>query len=99
MGKPYEAADLGKEDCTSKYIINVDPHFYIKKNTEVGDNFNIKLDILPYIKNAYEKAKKAGYLKTSVFEDLELVSTNFGIEDTGTFDGTIRLNKINIWEE
>lgn len=99
MGKPYEAADLGKEDSTKKYIINIDPHLYIKKNVEVGDNFKVKMDILPYLTKAFEKAKSVGYLTNTKFEDLELVSTNFGIEDTGTFDGTIRLNSIDIVEE
>ena len=26
-GQPYEAADLGKDDCTGKYIISMDPTY------------------------------------------------------------------------
>lgn len=97
MGKPYEAVDAGKEDATNKYIINIAASNYISKPTEVGDNYHVKLDILPYLKEAYKKAKNKGYLKHTLFEDLELISTNFGIEDTGTFDGEIKINLIDIY--
>lgn len=99
MGKPYEAVDSGKEDCTSKYIISFDPKEYISKPTEPGDNFKFNKDILPRIKEAFNRAKAKGYLRNCNFEDMELGSTNFGIEDTGTFDGTIRINHINIFED
>lgn len=97
MGKPYEAVDSGKADATAKYIINIDPKEYINKKTEVGDNFKFSGDILPRIKKAFSIAKNKGYLKSSEFEDMQLLSTNFGIEDTGTFDGAIKINNIDIY--
>jgi len=98
IGKPYEAQDYGKEDSTGKYIINIDLKNDIKSPILVGDNIKYSNDILPNLKKAFEMAKKKGFLKTSNYEDMGLISTNFGIEDTGTFDGTIKINKINIYE-
>jgi len=97
MGKPYEAIDVGKEDSTNKYIINISASNYLNKPTEPGDNYSIDIDILPYIKEAFEKAKSKGYMRNTALEDLELISTNFGIENTGTFSGEIKVNEIDIY--
>lgn len=99
MGQPYEAVDSGKEDASNKYIISINPKNYIFGETKIGSNLKFSGDILPNIKNAFNRAKEKGFLKSTNFEDLELISTNFGIEDTGTFDGSIKINSINIYEK
>jgi len=98
-GQPYEAVDSGKEDATCKYIISIDPKDYVLKPTKPGDELKFHDDILPLIKNAFLRAKEKGFLKTTDFKDLELMSTNFGIEDTGTFDGALKINSINVFEK
>lgn len=96
-GKPYEAVDAGKEDATNKYIINIAARNYINKPTEPGDNYQIDIDILPWIKKAFIRAQNKGYLKNSKFEDMEIISTNFGIENTGTFSGELKINEIDLY--
>jgi len=99
IGQPYEAVDAGKEDASNKYIISIDPKEYISKEVKPGDTLKFSGDILPRMKKAFEQAKLKGFLKNTNFEDLEIISTNFGIEDTGTFDGTLKINSINVYEK
>lgn len=97
--KEYCSQDIGKEDATNKLIYSINPKIYMKDMFLVGDNLNFKLNIIEYVKEGFLKAKELGYLKNTSFEDLSLFSFNFGFEVTGTFNGKIRINKLNIFKE
>lgn len=97
--KRYVSQDVGKEDCTNKLIYSIDPSLYMKDIFTVGDNLHFTIDILPYIKKAFRKAKSLNYLKYVDYKDMELLSTNFGFEATGCFSGSICINKISFKEE
>lgn len=92
----FRAVDGGKEDATQKFIVAIDPHIYLKEKTEVGAHYQVAQPVLKLIKEAFDYAKGQGYLKNTEFEDLGLLSTNFGIEDTGTFDGELLLHHIHL---
>ena len=94
--QPFRAVDGGKEDATQKYIVAVDPHLYLEEKTHVGSHYQVEVPVLALIKEAFEYAKGQGYLKNTEFEDLGLLSTNFGIEDTGTFDGELWIHHIHL---
>lgn len=93
----YRAIDGGKEDATNKFIIAIEPQKFLKEKTKVGNHYLVKFPALEEIKEAFAFAKKQGFLSTTNFEDLEIISTNFGIEDTGTFDGSLKINHIALW--
>lgn len=53
-------------------------------------------DLLPYIWEAFRAGKKAGYLPSSQFEDLALVSFVFGWEMPGTFDSEMIFRNLTL---
>lgn len=99
IAKPYEEMDKGKEDATKKLIYAINPALYIKDHYNVGDDLSIDLDILPYIKKGFNKAKEMMFLRGIEYDELEIFSINFGFEATGTFNGKIRINDFDILKE
>lgn len=93
----YRAMDGGKEDATKKFIVAIEPSKFLSEKTKVGNHYQVKFSALEEIKEAFEFAKKQGFLQTTNFKDLEIISMNFGIEDTGTFDGSLKINHIALW--
>lgn len=99
IAKPYEEMDKGKEDATKKLIYAINPTLYVKEHFNVGDDLSIELDILPYIKKGFNKAKEMMFLRGVEYDELEIFSINFGFEATGTFNGKIRINDFDILKE
>ena len=97
--KSYCSRDLGKEDATRKLIYSIDPHIYLGESLLVGERADVNLDIRGYIDEGFAKAKELGYLTEVDRDDLCLFSMNLGFEATGAFDGKIRINKLNVFEE
>jgi hypothetical protein len=54
------------------------------------------IDILPHIRDAFNKAQELGYLPTARYEDLALTSTNFGWEMPGTFDAMYEFKNLRL---
>lgn len=99
IAKPYEEMDKGKEDATKKLIYAINPNLYIKDHYNVGDDLSINIDVLPYIKKGFNKAKEMMFLRGVEYDELEIFSINFGFEATGTFNGKIRLSDFDILKE
>lgn len=97
--KKWVNRDLGKEDATRKLIYAIDPAIYMKEPFMVGDRLDVKLDILPFVLEAFEEAKRRGYLGVTTLNELEILSLNLGFEVTGTFNGKIRINRFSINKE
>ncbi len=91
--------DLGKDDATKKLIYAVDPNSYLKSPFLPGDNLHFKLDLLPFLLEAYKEAKRRGFLPCTKVDDLGVLSLNFGFEATGEFDGKLRINRFSILKE
>jgi len=92
----YAAQDLGKEDATKKFILNVASKELFNGSLHDGKWVNIRKDIYPLIKKAFQKAKDNGYLKTTNFEDIAIESTNLGWEIPGTFDCGIQFRSLSL---
>lgn len=97
--KPWVNQDIGKEDATNKLIYALDPHLYMKDELQVGNHLDLNMDVLPYMLEAYKKAKEMNYLRDVDFEDVEILSLNLGFEATGAFDGKIKIGGFSIVEE
>jgi len=57
---------------------------------------NVKVDILPYIKSAYQLAKDRNYLSNTTWDDLYIGSTNIGWELPGTYNASVKISKLNV---
>lgn len=90
----YAAQDLGKEDATKKFILNVASKTLFEGSLHNKKWINIHKDIYPLLVSAFKKAQQNGYLKTSTFEDMAIESTNVGWEIPGTFDCGIQFRNL-----
>ncbi|WP_285058251.1 hypothetical protein [Pedobacter ginsengisoli] len=95
----YAAQDLGKEDATKKFILNVASKEIYSGTLHDKKWINIHKDLYPLIKKAFQKAKDNGYLKTTTFEDIAIESTNLGWEIPGTFDSGIQFKNLKLSTE
>ena len=93
---PYQAIDGGKEENTNKFIYIVGSENYLKKPLIPNQTVEFSYNFINEIKEAYQKAISLGYLQNVDFDDLEIISTNIGIEMTGTFQAKYTIHKINI---
>jgi len=92
----YAAQDLGKEDATKKFILNVSSKEIFNGSLHQMKWLNIRKDIYPLIKKAFQKAKENGYLRSTNFEDISIESTNLGWEISGTFDCGVQFRNLSL---
>jgi len=92
----YGAQDLGKEDATNKYILNVASETLFSGSLHDKQWIFINKDIYPQLLAAFNQAKKKGYLKTSSITDMSIESTNLGWEVPGTFDCSIQFKGLKL---
>ncbi|WP_214226380.1 hypothetical protein [Pedobacter sp. B4-66] len=92
----YGAQDLGKEDATKKYILNVASETLFSGSLHDKQWISINKDIYPQLLAAFNQAKEKGYLKTSSISDMSIESTNLGWEVPGTFDCSIQLKGLKL---
>lgn len=94
----FASADLGSDDkhATGAFIYQVGQRAYLKAPVTVGEKIEIKWDMLPFMKTAYQTARERGFLDKTEFEDLYATSGNFGWEITGTYDAAIQIDKFEI---
>jgi len=83
-------------DSTGKYIFGLGRKGIFSDNAKVGVRYSYVIDVLPKIKKAFADAQSKNYLKGADFNDMAIGSTNFGFEIPGTFDVSVKVNKINI---
>lgn len=87
----YAALDMGKDDASNKFIYSVASGDIFERTLHDKQWVDIEKDILPFIKEAFETARKRGYLSGSKFEDLVVSTMNVGWEVPGTFDCALTL--------
>lgn len=95
----FLSEDLGKADCTHK-MIAVEPILtYTDKPPRLGEWTDIECDLLPYMKQAVEKAKSRGFMKEAQFERLKIASTNIGLEIPGNYDMAFQIRSLSLLGE
>ncbi|SDL35500.1 hypothetical protein SAMN04487898_117152 [Pedobacter sp. ok626] len=94
--KEYAAQDLGKEDATKKFILNVAAKDLFSGSLQDKKWVGIKKDIYPLIIKAFKKAQERGFLKDTQLTDLGIDSMNFGWEVPGTFDCGFQFKNLSL---
>jgi hypothetical protein len=85
------------EGATQKFIYVPTANNFFKGSMHDKEWISIiNIDILPYIRDAFNKAQELGYLLTTKYEDLALTSTNFGWEIPGTFDAMYEFKNLRL---
>ncbi|WP_159075727.1 hypothetical protein [Muricauda brasiliensis] len=92
----YAAQDLGKDDASKKFIVSIASEEFFPGSLQNSGSIDVDKDILPYIKNAFERAKRQGYLKDAHWSDMFISSFNFGWETTGTFDSGMLVRELQL---
>jgi len=95
----YAAQDLGKEDATKKFILNVASNELFSGSLHQKQWVHIKKDIYPLLIKAFNTAKANGYLKTTSVDDITIESTNVGWEIPGTFNAGIQFQNLKLTAE
>ncbi len=105
--KGYSAYDGGKEDSTGAYIymFSLSQAKSFSQNvldglpsSVVGKEVRIKVDILPFLKQALKEAKQAGALLGASVDKLRIGGTNIGWEIPGNYDVCVKISDFNIYE-
>lgn len=92
----YAAQDLGKDDATKKFILNVASKELFNGSLQDKQWISINKDIYPLLISAFYKAKGSGFLVGSKMDDLSITSINIGWEVPGTFDYGIQLKNFTL---
>jgi hypothetical protein len=92
----FQAKDGGKEENTGKFINIIDSREILDKPVILGERYNIKVDSLGRIKEAFYTAKENNFLQNCCWEDMCISNMNIGFEITGTFDVSVMINKIQV---
>jgi len=72
--------DGGKADATGKFIYAPKTSTYLNEPLEIGKKYSVKINIRPFIENAFSIAQNKGALTESLFSDMALSSFNLGWE-------------------
>ena len=103
----YYAYDGGKEDSTGAYIymFSLNQAKSFKQNvvdalpsSVVGRQVKLKVDILPFLKNALKIAKQAGALTGADWTMLRIGSMNIGWEIPGNYDVMVEISDLNMYQ-
>ncbi|MBQ8428791.1 MAG: hypothetical protein IJX30_01690 [Clostridia bacterium] len=105
--KGYSAYDGGKEDSTGAYIymFSLSQAKSFSQNvldslpsSVVGREVKIKVDVLPFLKQALKEAKQAGSHTGASVEKLRIGSTNIGWELPGNYDVSVKISNLNMYQ-
>lgn len=89
--------DGGKEDATDKYIFAPSGAYYSEDPIQVGQTYNIDIDIKPLVREAFDDAKQKGALQQSEFENMGLNSLNIGWEVTDVAKVGVKIKGLSLW--
>jgi hypothetical protein len=94
----YASVDGGKVNNTGAFIYHPDmePIMSSQGKAQIGKVFNVDIDVLPIIKQAFTTAQQNNFLKQSIWDDLYIGSTNIGWEVTGTYDVSVEIYNFNV---
>lgn len=81
---------------TKKLIYCIGSNTLYGGATQTGKRYRWTYDILPAVRKAFGIARENEFLPGAEFDHMVIGSTNFGWEMPGTFDGSIRAEKISI---
>jgi hypothetical protein len=63
---------------------------------QTGKVFNVDVDVLPIIKQAFATAQQRNFLTKTTWNDLYIGSTNIGWEVFGTYDVSVDIYNFNV---
>jgi len=94
----YAAQDGGKENNTGAFIYMPDmkPLMSNQGKAEINKKFNVDIDVLPIIREAFTLAQQRNFLTKTKWEDLYVGATNIGWEVPGTYDVAVEINQFDI---
>jgi len=72
---------------------------YLEEPLKIGKVYKFKVDVLPKMKECFDKTQELGWLKGATWEDMAIGSTNIGWEIPGTFSAGLIINKLSITGE
>lgn len=87
--------DKGAANTTGKFIYVPKGKEILKQPLSNGNWEEIRIDLLPYLQKAYDKAQELGFLQNTQFKDVCLASFNLGWEVTGTFDCEMQIKNLS----
>ncbi len=98
--------DGGKEDSTGLFIYMVSLDAVAKQQNGsvnvptavIGKDVSVKIDILPYLKQAIKIARQNGALMGASADQLVIGSTNIGWELPGNYDAEVEISYLNIYK-
>lgn len=92
----YFGIDGGKADAGNMLIYIPPQKPFTNESTHKKTWITYNTDILPYIKEAYFRAKSHGFFDGFGFDDMVLTSTNFGFEMFSGYDGEFEIKDLEI---
>ncbi len=93
---PFFAARDGNTTGAFIYMPAMEEVLAGQGKTEIGKRMQVKTDILPILRIAFDMAQARGYMARTDWGDLHIASTNIGWEVPGTYDVSATLNAFNI---
>lgn len=91
----YTHTDTGFVGATNTIIYSISSSNYLHDEITFGDSYHIKLDILPFILDAYNYGKDNGALDDVALSDLVLNYMNFGWELPGSFSASATIKNLS----
>lgn len=88
--------DSGFEGSTNKMIYSMSNDIYLPTPLEFNKEYSIEVDIMPYIKDAYEYAQKHNALVDVKMKNLMFRYMNFGWELPGTFNVASEIKGLDV---
>lgn len=98
MGGKADASGAMIYSIGSKYVYENSKRTLWKKNSPSPSKewVHVKIDILPYIEDAFQKGKDDGYFKADNTGLLYIDGMNYGFETIGTFKHSADLKDISL---
>lgn len=98
--------DGGKEDSTGLFIYMLSLQSVATQQkasvniptSVVGKDVSVKVDILPYIKQALKIARQNGAMMGASIDSLRIGSTNIGWELPGNYDAEVEISYLNLYK-
>ncbi len=103
----FASYDGGKEDSTGLFIYMLSLQSAAQQypgsvnsvpTSVVGKDVSVKVDILPYIKQALKIARQNGAMKGASIDKLKIGSTNIGWEIPGNYDCEVEISYLNMYK-
>lgn len=94
--KEHSSIDSGFDGATGKLIYSMSNGVYLPTPIDLEKTYYIEVDILPYIRKAYNYAQQNGALKNVKFENLVFDNMNFGWELPGTFNVASEIQNMSV---